>query len=57
MMMVMIKGTVGYFGFKLAALAPDTVRAMNTAHYSPCPPRSSSERSKSIYQTIRRHIP
>jgi hypothetical protein len=32
MMMIMIKGTAGYFGFKLAALAPDTVSAKNTAH-------------------------
>jgi hypothetical protein len=32
MMMIVIKGNTGYFGFKLAALVSHTVSVMNTAH-------------------------
>ena len=31
-MMIVIKGNAEYFGFKLAALASDTVSVMDTAH-------------------------
>lgn len=32
MMKIMIKGKAGYFRFKLAALASDTLSVMNTTH-------------------------